>query len=190
MERVTPLLSSRFLARGAVLFAFAIAVSSCGNATGSGSPLLPGSPRASAATAGARVAGPNLFADYVKVVFHNRSGYTLSVGTFFAYPVTPFLPADSKCVKPGEDWTSEIGFQYPDGQVGVRAALTRNPGECLGRDRFSAFIGLSQIQFYQERATVDAKMEYNEKAGDYELCGRQTHPNSDKRVCALVKHQP
>lgn len=140
--------------------------------------------------AASTAATPNAFADYVKIIFHNKSGYTLQAGTFYAYPITPFIPADSACVKPGQDWTSEIGFQYPDGQVGISAALTRNPGECLGRDRFFAFIDFRQIQFYQERATITSQIEYNDKAGDYELCGRQTHPNSEKRVCALVKHEP
>lgn len=151
---------------------------------------MPASPRSASAMAGSNTARPNLFADYVKIIFRNKSGYTLSVATLYSYPVIPFLPAQSKCVKPGQDWTSEIGFEYSDGQVGIRAALTRNPEDCLGRDRFSGFIGFKQIQFYQERATITSQIEYNNKAGDYELCGRQTHPNIENRVCAVVKHEP
>jgi hypothetical protein len=148
-------------------------------------------PPLSSGPAGLNAARPNhRFADYVKVIFHNKSGYTLSVGTFYAYPIIPFLPADNKCVKPGQDWTSEIGFDYPDAEVGIRAALTRNPDDCQGRDRFFAFIGFTQIQFYQERATITGQIEYNNKAADYELCGRQTQPNNEKRVCALVTHEP
>jgi len=189
-ERVSLMLFRRLLPRGALL-ASAIILSSCASSTGSGwSSLLPGSPLSGAALAGSTAARPNLFADYVKVIFRNKSGYTLSVATLYSYPIIPFLPADHQCVKPGQDWTSEIGFEYTDGQVGVRAALTRNPDDCLGRDRFSAFIDFKQIQFYQERATITSQLEYNDKAGDYELCGRQTHPNSEKRVCALVKHEP
>jgi hypothetical protein len=183
--------SGRLLARGAFLFASAIAVSSCGSSTGYGSPsLVPGSAPSGAAVVGSTAARPNVFADYVKIIFHNKSGYTLSVATLYSYPFIPtFLPAGNKCVKPGQDWTSEIGFEYADGQVGIRAALTRNPDDCLGRDRFFAFIDFKQIQFYQERATITGQIEYNDKAGDYELCGRQTYPNSEKRVCALVRRQ-
>lgn len=181
--------SGRLLTSSALL-ASVIVLSSCAGSSNNGSPssLVPATPFLRGPLAGSTVRRPNLFADYVKIVFHNKSGYTLDVNTFYAYPITPFLPAASACVKPGQNWTSEIGFEYSDGQVGIRAALTRNPSYCLGRDRFFGFVGFEKIQFSQERATITGQIEFNDKAGDYELCGRQTFPNSEKKTCAVVKH--
>lgn len=166
------------LARSASFLFAAAFLASC-STSGSTPPLSAGP------TAGSTTKGPDLFADYVKIHFHNRTSHTLVVSTWWSYPILPrFFKADEKCVDPNADWSSEIGFTYPHGQVEVRA-LKFDHNFCSGKEGYAGAIFFEHIKLEQDRATIDSDVAFREtrKENYFELCGRQTKPTVEGRKC-------
>jgi hypothetical protein len=176
------MLSRRLLARGSLLLATAIAVSSCGNSTGNGTTsLIPGSPPLRRPVAGSTTTKPNYFADVVKIDFHNNTGLKLKARTLFSYPILPgWHESREQCVDPHGDWTSSIGFKYPDGQVGIMV-VNDDCGQPRG-PRGGIFF--KSIQFSDERATITGQVD--SFFAHLLLCGRQTDPISGKRECTDI----
>jgi hypothetical protein len=176
------MLSDRLLARGSLLLATAIAVSSCASSTGNGTTsLMPVSPLFGHPVAGSTAARPNYFPDVVKIAFHNNTGLKLKVRTLYSYPILPsWHLSEERCVDPHGDWTSSIGFKYPDGQVRIEVVnddcgLPRSPRGAI----FFKHIDLSR-----ERATITSHVD-----GFFShllFCGRQTEPINGKRECTDI----
>jgi hypothetical protein len=170
------------LARAASYF-FAMAfLASC--STSGSAPPLSGAP-----IAGSTTTSPNLLTDYVTIHFHNKTSHTLVARTYWTYPILPhWIKAAEKCVDPNKDWSSEIGFTYPHGQVQVRV-LKFDDNFCSGKTARVGIIDFDHIQLYNERATITSEVSFVQTKEDYfELCGRQTDPNIEKRKCDRLIH--
>lgn len=175
------------LARAAsYLFAIAF-LASC--STGGSAPPLSGGPLGGSATV-----KPKIFSDYVKIHFHNKTSHTLVVSTLWSYKILPhYYKADEKCVDPNADWSSEIGFTYPNGQVEVR--VKKFDGNlCSGKEAYVAAIFFDKIKLDKERATIDSSVAFLQTRNEnyYDLCGRQTEPTVGARKCDKLtfRHNP
>jgi hypothetical protein len=124
---------------------------------------------------------PNLFSDYITIRFHNKSQYAMQVTTYWSYPLFPHWTKSSVgCVLFDEDWQSEIGFTYPDGQV--KMLVERHGDSCnLKGTPFSAVLHFKSIDFSKERATISSEADWDRDSSEF--CGRQTYPDIDKREC-------
>lgn len=173
--------------RTASCFLSAALLASC--STSGSAPVFLGAPMAhSTATT------PNIFAEYVKVHFHNTTGRTLVVRTYWSYPVLPdWYLADEKCVDPRGDWSSQIGFTYPNGQVAVRA-LEFDGNFCSGKVALTARLNFLDLKFRNDEATITSDVRVKETAKEIHryLCGQQTDPKVGEETCHLLRltHNP
>ncbi len=163
----------------AALGAAVIFLSACSGASQSNTLRLP---QTSAGVNSSVVRPTFQDAAFVKVKFHNNWGQKLTAQTLYSYPILPtYFVVQQQCVEPNSDWTSEIGFQYPDGQVAVKVLndnCVHNPSSPKGTIYFTS------IQFSHadpERATITSDVTPNFVL---KLCGRQTDPIRGKLECA------
>ncbi len=177
------MLSTRLLARGALLVS-AIALSSCASSTGNGSPsLMPGSPLSGGPIAGANTPGRGFFATYVKVDFHNATRHKLNVITAYSYPIIPgWVTYEKQCVHPNSDWTSTMGFDFPDPQVRI---VVHNDDCHRFQPIGSGQLSFKDIQFSEDRATITSQV--TQEVGPLDFCARQSHPTNGKRECVKIK---
>lgn len=142
-------------------------------------------PLSSTPIAGSTTTRPDLLNDYVTIRFHNKSQYAMEVTTYWSYPLFPhWIEAESSCVLGEQNWKSHIGFTYSEGQVKIRAQ--RYGDDCSKHGTpWEANLDFKQIQFDQERATIDSEADWGRDFNEF--CGRQTHPGVQKRECAKFK---
>ena len=120
---------------------------------------------------------------YVKVHFHNGWDVRVTARTEWSYLWLPtFFLAKEHCVLPNQDWTSEIGFQLPDGEV----AITADRDNCIGHkdthERVLVFRSITFTHADPERATITSDVKDDRKFG-FSLCGRQTYPITGDLKC-------
>ena len=173
--------------RIASCFLSAAFLASC--STSGSAPAFLGAPMARSTTT-----TPNIFSEFVNVHFHNTTGRTLVVRTYWSYPILPdWILAEEKCVDPRQDWSSQIGFTYPNGQVEVRA-LEFDHNFCSGKVALVARLHFLDIQFHNDQATIASEVTIKETGKDIYryLCGRQTDPKVGEKRCNLLHltHHP
>lgn len=167
-----------FILRAASPLFAAVLLASC-------SALSPAPPLSSSPTVGSNAARPaGFFATYVKVNFHNATPYKLNVITAYSYPIIPgWVTYEKHCVHPNTDWTSEMGFDFPDPQV----LIAVHNDDCRLRQPIgSGRLTFKDIAFFEDRATITSQVTY--EAGPLDFCARQTHPINGKRECVKIKN--
>lgn len=167
----------------ASLSAAAVLLTACSSAPSNSASGLP--PASASVTLGSTGARPNFNdAAYVKIHFHNDWYEKLTVETKWSYPLLPhFYLAEQQCLFPNTDWTSEIGFQFPDGQVLIKTL--RDNCDNRREKPLTRVIAFEKIQFTHadpERATITADVKAVQGSGTV-LCGRQSFPIQGDLKC-------
>lgn len=164
----------------AIVSCAALLLSACSSAPQGNSSAIP--PAGSSANA-TRVRPDFNDSAYVKVHFHNGWDVRVTARTEWSYFILPtYFLAEERCVLPNQDWTSEIGFQYPNGEV----AITADRDNCIGhRDTHERVLVFSSIQYTHadpQRATLTSDVKDDRRFG-FTLCGRQTYPIMGELTC-------
>lgn len=158
----------------------ALLLSACSGAPQSNSSAIPldgGSANA------ARVRPDFDDAAYVKVHFHNGWDTRVTARTEWSYPILPtYFLAEERCVLPNHDWTSEIGFQYPSGEVAILADRDNCTGHKDTHERVLVFSSIQYTHADPARATLTSDVRNDARFG-FSLCGRQTYPNMGELKC-------
>ncbi len=119
----------------------------------------------------------------MKIHFRNEWDEKITVETKWSYPFLPhFFLAEQQCIFPNSDWTSDIGFQFSDGQALVKVLVDNcDPRRQKPLVRVLAF---EKIQYTHdpERATIAAYVKPVQGSGAV-LCGRQIFPVEEKLRC-------
>jgi len=164
----------------AIVSCTAFLLSACSSAPqGNSSPI----PSAGSSANATRVRPDFNDSAYVKVHFHNGWDVRVTARTEWSYFILPiYFLAEERCVLPNQDWTSEIGFQYPNGEV----AITADRDNCSGhKDTHERNLVFSSIQYTHadpERATITSDVRDDRRYG-FSLCGRQTYPIVEDLRC-------
>ena len=122
-------------------------------------------------------------AAYVKVTFRNNWLEKVTVKTTYSYPIFPYyFVVQQRCVDPNQEWTSEIGFQYPDGQVGIELVRDNCENRANPSRRNIFFDRIQYTHADPQRATIASTAEEDRVTG-LKLCGHQTYPVKGSREC-------
>lgn|GEM_PF-3506132 len=155
-------------------------LSACSSAPqGNSSPL----PLAGSSANATRVRPHFNDAAYVKVHFHNGWDVRITARTEWSYVIFPiYFLAEERCVLPNQEWTSEIGFQYPNGEVAVTADRDNCVGHKNTHDRGLVFSSIQYTHADPARATITTDVRDDRRFG-FSLCGRQTYPTMGVLTC-------
>lgn len=157
----------------AIVSCTAFVLSACSSAPPGSSPPLPPASRSASAT---RVRPDFNDSAYVKIHFHNGWGVRVTARTEWSYFIFPaYFLAEEQCVLPNQDWASEIGFQYPNGEVAITADRDNCTGHKDTHERALVFSSIEYTHANPERATITSDVRDDKRYG-FSLCGRQTYP--------------